>query len=65
MKRRLAVAALLLFAVCGAVAVLPSRGPHRRGEAAIAIRDSVPGYQQFFTECRQYLQARRREGRAS
>lgn len=30
--------------------MLPSSGPHRKGEAAIAIRDFVPGYQQFFTE---------------
>lgn len=26
------------------------KGPHRAGEAAIAIRDAVPGYQQFSTE---------------
>ena len=50
MKRRLLVASVLLFGVCGAVVAMPASGPHRRGEAAIAIRDSVPGYQQFFTE---------------
>lgn len=49
MKRRLVYAALLVGA-CGAVAALPMSGPHRKGEAALAIRDQVPGYQQFFTE---------------
>ena len=49
MKRRIAYAALL-FAACGAVVALPTAGPRRRGEAAIAIRDVVPGYQQLFTE---------------
>src|SRR5262245_27994434 len=49
MRRRFAYAAVL-FAACGAVVALPKSGPHRQGEAAIAIRDAVPGYQQFFTE---------------
>lgn len=49
MKRRLAYIAVA-FAACGAVVAMPPGGPHRKGEAAIAIRDRVPGYQQVFTE---------------
>ena len=49
--RRLAlVAAALLIATCGAVIAMPLKGPHRAGEAAIAIRDAVPLYQQVLTE---------------
>jgi len=52
-RRRIALgAAALLFATCGAVVAMPLRGPHRAGEAAIAIRDAVPLYQQLCT--RQY-----------
>jgi hypothetical protein len=51
MKRRALLASvLLLFGVCGAWAAWPHGGPRRKGEAAIAIRDAVPGYQQFSTE---------------
>jgi hypothetical protein len=50
MKRRALIATVLVVGTCGAVAAIPPSGPHRRGEAAVAIRDVVPGYQQFFTQ---------------
>ena len=48
MKRRLLYVALVIGA-CGAAVAAPPSGPHRKGEAAVAIRDFVPAYQQFFT----------------
>ncbi|MBK7857253.1 MAG: hypothetical protein IPJ65_01260 [Archangiaceae bacterium] len=41
---------VVLLGTCGAIALVPRSGPHRAGEAAVAIRDAVPGYQQLFTE---------------
>ncbi len=52
MRRRVIIGAVVLLPLvtCGAVIAMPLKGPHRKGEAAIAIRDAVPGYQQFFTQ---------------